>query len=155
MNRSFTWDVSLLRGGGWEEQVKAVGPRTPFQEQVSASTRATLPAQSAGRLGPWVATASPGGAGGPAVAPSRPPRLRGKAAAAPSPGALSARASRHPGGAGRPMPPAASSQRWRECSETRPACVPDASCIRSPSTKEAASDEGGKGRNVLQRHSPK
>lgn len=131
------------------------GPSTPLQEQVSASTRATLPARSGGRVGPWVATASPDGAGCPAAAPSRPPRLRGKAAAGPSPGALSARASRHPGGAGRPMPPAGSSGRRRECSEARLACVPEASCVRSPSTKEAASDEGGKGRNVQQRHSPK
>lgn len=41
------------------------GPSTPLQEQVSASTRATLPARSGGRVGPWVATASPDGAGCP------------------------------------------------------------------------------------------
>lgn len=107
LNRSITWDASLLRGGvggtgkpGF--RVRTEGPQPLLREQVSASTRATLPARGRGRVGRWIATASPGGT---RVAPSPPPRLRRKAAAAPSPGALSGRRSRLLAGLGAPPHP--------------------------------------------------
>ncbi|XP_032211515.1 uncharacterized protein LOC116597638 [Mustela erminea] len=134
VNRSFTWEASLLRGGDGGTgkpgfRVRTEGPQPLLREQVSASTGATLPARGRGRVGRWIATASPRGT---RVAPTPPLRLRRKAAAAPSPGALSGRRSRLLAGLGAPTPTPAS-----RCELPAPAGVLGSASRRRPRRRAA------------------
>lgn len=53
MNRSFTWDVGLLRGGGWGEQVKDLQvPALHFRSRSRRAPGRRSPRGAAGVLGP-------------------------------------------------------------------------------------------------------
>lgn len=155
MNRSFTWDVGLLRGGGWGEQVKDLQvPALHFRSRSRRAPGRRSPRGAAGVLGPGLRLRVRVEPAAPRLRPLGPRACAVKPRRRPALGRSARERPATPAGQGAPCLPLGA-RKCRECSEARLACVPEASCVRSPSTKEAASDEGGKGRNVLQRHSPK
>lgn len=149
VNRSFTWDASLLRGGvggtGKARRFPSAHRRSPASTSGAGlrQHRATHPARGRGRVVRWIATASPGGEAARQWRPRHPSacavKRRRRPALGHSPGDSPASsrgwAPPHPR---LPLRAPGPSGRARE---RVPPASQTAGCMGSRSTKEAAWDE--------------